>query len=253
MIRLFKAYSIYDNFDGHDQVTVSWFCRGRGRPLGSYEKLIEDYLSMLPEHRDMARACVRQFLTMEELEEFRQFLLARRIGLIEEEVPLPVHRDQWDRVSRRGYWFDNSRKGVVSWLIYPEGQALSMRMGYYYDVRTCPPSIELSKPGLYYGKNSASKVLSKLGISPPDDDIKQAVKNLYDREGLYLEHTCCWDEESYARKLLKQLDVSPSLDQITALANMFDDESIKVVHGNNRIQRLEEKEKLWPNASGGGR
>ena len=41
--KLFRAYSIVDDFENLGRIRINWFCLGREEPIGPYEQLIEGY------------------------------------------------------------------------------------------------------------------------------------------------------------------------------------------------------------------
>ncbi|GAB6181822.1 hypothetical protein JCM14036_31410 [Desulfotomaculum defluvii] len=90
MVRLFRAWSVVDNFNGQDQVKFNWFVVGRQIPIGSYEELIENY-----DQNDQDAWCdqllLNEFFTEAEIGELRHYLLNyHHLEVQVEEVFLPI-------------------------------------------------------------------------------------------------------------------------------------------------------------------
>ncbi|MDD2585872.1 MAG: hypothetical protein PHT79_07235 [Syntrophomonadaceae bacterium] len=90
MVRLFKAWSIVDNFYEKDQVLLNWFVVGRQTPIAPYEELVDNY----DENEDEVwcdHLLVNEFFTEPEIEGLRDYLLEfHELEVRVEEVSLPV-------------------------------------------------------------------------------------------------------------------------------------------------------------------
>ncbi len=89
-MRLYKAWSVVDNFSGQEQVRLDWFVVGRTVPLAPYAELIQNY------DEEVEDSCYDQILVNElfaesELEELRAYLArSHRLDLQSEELIMPV-------------------------------------------------------------------------------------------------------------------------------------------------------------------
>lgn len=90
MVRLFRAWSVVDNYQGQDRVKFDWFVAGRQIPVGSYEELIDNY-----NEQDREAWCdqllLNEFFTEVEIMELKDYLLnTHQLGVQVEEVSLPI-------------------------------------------------------------------------------------------------------------------------------------------------------------------
>lgn len=89
-MRLFKAWSKFNNFNGQDQVTVNWFVVGRPKPIAPYEDVIIQY-DETDEEAWCDQLYINEFFTEAEITELRDYLLqSHQVELEVEELPLPV-------------------------------------------------------------------------------------------------------------------------------------------------------------------
>jgi hypothetical protein len=90
MVRLFRAWSVVNNFKGQDRVKFDWFVVGRQIPVGSYEELIENY-----DEQDQEAWCdqllLNELFTEVEIGELKGYLLNNhQLEVQVEEVSLPI-------------------------------------------------------------------------------------------------------------------------------------------------------------------
>jgi hypothetical protein len=90
MTRLFRAWSIVENFMDQDQVKFNWFVVGRTEPVAPYEELVENY-DENDEESVYDRLLVDEFFTAPEVEELRGYLQRiHKLQIEVEEISLPV-------------------------------------------------------------------------------------------------------------------------------------------------------------------
>lgn len=77
MMRLFSAWSIVDNVDEYEGVTINWCYAGRKKPLAPYDELIADYHSLDRIIRQYMEDYVCELFTEEEIMSLRAYLLRR--------------------------------------------------------------------------------------------------------------------------------------------------------------------------------
>ena len=67
-IRLFSAYSLVDNFRGHDRVRLNWIHLQRRIPPASYGRLIEGYAQINERVRIFFEDYVKELFTEQEID-----------------------------------------------------------------------------------------------------------------------------------------------------------------------------------------
>ncbi len=133
---LYRAWSVVDGFRGHDNVRLNWFVIGRGKPVAPYEQLIKDYD---PDDAEIVydHLVVKEFLTLQELEELRQYITERHnTEVFAEKIELPVKRG--------GLSYSLiMMSGQDDFIFLPEekGYNLSVNILAHYDLRGCPPAV----------------------------------------------------------------------------------------------------------------
>ncbi len=74
MIKLFRAYSVRENYKNRDSVIVDWFCHEREKPAVTYEAVISNYNELDDDERIRARKLVDNFLTESEVSELKEYI-----------------------------------------------------------------------------------------------------------------------------------------------------------------------------------
>lgn len=89
--KLYKASSILSNFEGHENVTMEWFCTGRDQKLGGYAERIDRYQTLSKESQRNVQPMVEERFTGEEIKALKAYLQKQGVfDLKIEEVPLPI-------------------------------------------------------------------------------------------------------------------------------------------------------------------
>ena len=88
-LKLYRAYSIMDDFLGYGQIKVHWFCEDRNEPIGPYDQLIQDFE---PGQNLYAEDSINECFTEEEIEQLREYLErvhGYKLHAIEVNLPMP--------------------------------------------------------------------------------------------------------------------------------------------------------------------
>lgn len=181
MTRLFRAWSVINDYLGQDQVKFNWFVAGRSIPVLPYEELIEDY------DKDQDDACydqmlVNEFFTEAEAAELRDYLWkSNAIEVQLEEVSLPVRSG--------GLSYELlliSGQSRFYMLADEKGYNLSVSVLGHYDLEE-EPSHLLSDEDLQLGAEFLEKVFTDLNIAELDQNEQAALLNkIYKETGLYV-------------------------------------------------------------------
>ena len=182
---LYRAWSIVDGFRGHDQVRLNWFVIGREKPVAPYEQLIKDYD---PDDAEIVydHLVVKEFLTLQELEELRQYIIQRHhTEVFAERIELPVKRG--------GLSYSLiMMSGQDDFIFLPEekGYNLSVNILAHYDLKGCPSAavthttddaVEVENLELRFLR----LCLQELGVPFPDGEaLARAAKKISENHGL---------------------------------------------------------------------
>lgn len=88
-LKLYRAYSIIDDFLGYGQIKVHWFCEHRNGSIGPHDQLIQDYM---PGENLYAEVSIDECFTEEEIEQLREYLErvhGDKLHAIEVNLPMP--------------------------------------------------------------------------------------------------------------------------------------------------------------------
>lgn len=182
MVRLYKAWSIVDNFMGQDQVRLDWFVVGRTVPLGSYNELIQDYDDDL-EDSCYDQVLVNELFTDSEGEELRAYLdRAHQLDLQLEEVTLPVKRGGLSY----GLLLISGEKSFYT-LADEEGYNLNLSILGHYDGKGMTTSAALSDTDIDMGTSFLEKVFSHLNLIEVDrSELVNLLRKIYSESGLHV-------------------------------------------------------------------
>lgn len=196
MVMLFKASSIMDNLDGHDHVTVYWFCRLRRRPIAPYEVLIEDWHKVDAVTRRRVVTMINFCFRPDELADLKKRLKAEGIEVREHKVHLPVRGKKCNSEC----WIPGDQTGADHSIIdLPEDDThkLSVPISGFYFLGNCPETTEMPGEHLEYGLKFAKHVLRKPTTLHPNN-IPAIVEAIYAETGL---HVVCGKTKEEREKL----------------------------------------------------
>jgi len=89
-VKLFRAYTVRENYKDRDSVIVDWYCEKRAEPVAPYETLIANYDELDDDEKRRARTLVNRFLTGPEVRELAAFMMAQSgFSVHSREAPLP--------------------------------------------------------------------------------------------------------------------------------------------------------------------
>jgi len=187
-MRLFRAISVVDNFQGKDGVVFDWYCSHREQPVAPYEELLVGFYPS--ESMKYIQEGINEYFTEQETKELAVFLRKlkqtqnidfTRFYVKEMKVPMEIQDLQSER-------FIDCFTSVYS-LHEVEGYNLSIPVEAYYDLRECPATLYLSNEQMEAGVNFLGLVLDKLSL-PRDGCSKgfsEVLKEIYDEHGFFVE------------------------------------------------------------------
>lgn len=184
-VKLFSAYSLVDNFHGHDMVKLHWIYLGRKKPIASFERLIGDYKHTDERVRPFLESYVMELFAGEEADTLRSCLMQHGLELHVEEERLPVsggltpmpYRQAPVSAGRGFHYLPESDRGI-----------LPFEVCAYYDVSFCPPSLQLQGAQRERGTVYLEEAFKLLGL-PGDvgtERLEAAVEALFDHLGLFV-------------------------------------------------------------------
>jgi hypothetical protein len=182
VVRLYKAWSVVDDFMGQDQVRLDWFVVGRTVPVAPYAELIRDY------YEDGEDACYDQILVDElftepEAEELKIYLAqSHQLDLQMEEVALPVKSGGLSC----GLLLMSGEKNFYT-LADEEGYSLSLSILGHYAGKVVEASASLSKEEINMGTSFLEKVFSHLNLVGVDRrELADLLQRIYSESGLHV-------------------------------------------------------------------
>jgi len=133
-MKLYRAWSIFNDFHKSRGVTVNWFCWSRRSPHTSYSEVIVGYDQLTSIDRRYARNTADELLTESEVAELRAYLLATDgPAVLTEEVCLPIEANAFPYTA-----IPTDSQGVPQGYIKLSrfgGYDLSTPIWGYYDLR----------------------------------------------------------------------------------------------------------------------
>ena len=182
MVRLYKAWSVVDNFMGQDQVRLNWFVVGRTVPLVPYAELIQDYDDDL-EDSCYDQVLVNELLTESEGEELRAYLgTSHQLDLQLEEVTLPVKPGGLSY----GLLLISGEKSFYT-LADEEGYNLKLSILGHYDGKGMAVLAPLSDIDLNMGTSFLDKVFNHLNLVGVDrSELALLLQKIYSESGLHV-------------------------------------------------------------------
>jgi len=182
VVRLYKAWSIVDNFMGQDQVRLDWFVVGRTAPLVPYAELIQDY------DDDLDDSCydqvlVNELLTESEGDELRAYLArSHQLDLQLEEVTLPVKPGGLSY----GLLLISGEKSFYT-LADEEGYNLSLSILGHYDGKGMTAATSLSGRDINMATSFLDKVFNHLNLAQVDrSELALLLQKIYAESGLHV-------------------------------------------------------------------
>jgi len=182
VVRLYKAWSVVDNFMGQDQVTLNWFVVGRPVPLMPYAELIEDY------DEDEENSCydqvlVNELFTASEGEELRAYLSkSHQLDMELEEVTVPVKPGGLSY----GLLLISGEKSFYT-LADEEGYNLSLSILGHYDAKGMATVNSLSERDIHMGTSFLEKVFNHLNLVEVDrGELALLLQKIYSESGLHV-------------------------------------------------------------------
>lgn len=184
-VRLFRAWSMVDNFLGQEQVRLDWFVVGRTAPPAPYEELIRHY-DENDENACYDEILVNELLQEPELEELQIYLSSKhQIGLQREEVSLPVKSGTLSY----GLLLISGERGFYA-LADEKEYDLSVSVLGHYDAKEVDISASLSETDIETGKNFLEIVFEHMNVAGVDgDDLNDLLQKIYTEKGLQVMKT----------------------------------------------------------------
>lgn len=146
MTKLYRAYTVRENYKGRDSVIVDWFCSERKEPVTAYGELIENYGDLDEKERERAEKLIDHFLTGQEVDGLQRYM-RKYFGfeVKSREVEIPFKN------GRKIYNFsepsDPSHEGEYFDLAKNEDYDLDVPIKGFVDLSEPPNLISYIKPG----------------------------------------------------------------------------------------------------------
>lgn len=182
MVRLYKAWSVVDNFMGQDQVRLDWFVVGRTVPFAPYAELIQDYDETV-EDSCFDQILVNELFTESEGEELRAYLgRSHQLDLQLEEVTLPLKSGGLSY----GLLLISGEKSFYT-LADEEGYNLRLSVLGHYDSKGTAASASLSNTDINRGTRFLEKVFSHLNLMGVGRrELVETLQAIYSESGLHV-------------------------------------------------------------------
>lgn len=181
-MRLYRAWSVADNFMGQEKAKLDWFVVGRTEPIAPYPELIQDY------DEDFEDSCfdhilVNELFTESEGKELRDYLERHhQLDMQLEEITVPVRPGGLSY----GLLLISGEKSFYT-LADEEGYNLSVSvLGHYNGTDITAPD-SLSDISLDMGTIFLEKVFSQLNLLGVDrSTLTGMLQKIYAESGLYV-------------------------------------------------------------------
>lgn len=200
-VRLFSAYSLVDNYQGCDGVRLNWVCLERENPVAPYEGLIEGYKNLDERVRPYFEEFIRELFTEDEIQSLENYLMenySSDLHIHEETlpassifIPMPFRQACFGKGRGFHYLFEDAHYD------------LPFKVGAYFDLRNCPPSIALQPTMKAKGLAYLEEAMRHLGLDCrfPESALEDTVESLFNRMGLYVEQGKTKEERIREREL----------------------------------------------------
>jgi len=73
MTKLYRTFTVRENYRNRDSVVIDWFCPARHEPAGLYETALDGYGGLGSQERELARKLIDHFLTKTEVDELKRY------------------------------------------------------------------------------------------------------------------------------------------------------------------------------------
>lgn len=197
MVRLFRTWSIIDNFKGKNGVVFHWRCRYREQPVASYSKLIKNYNPNC-EAAQYKEEYVDELLTEKEVNDLKKYLTEyHNEELYIKEIELPVDFENKFKSQGvpigdcKGYLpFSSMLVGHTNFYMLnkEKGYNLNIPIWAYYDLENCLPTVDINRKQLEAATKYITTIFHEFDLEDVDQkEIEKAVKNVHDKKGFFVE------------------------------------------------------------------
>ena len=163
-VRLFSAYSLVDDFKGHDHVRLNWIYLERSVSTEPYARLIDGYAQINERVRTLFEQYVNELFTEQEIDLLGKHLrqnFGANFTAVEESVPLssvfmPTPFRQIKPGGPRGF-FKPAGAREANWPFDFCG---------YYDLSNCPPGLDIEPEAAENGVEFLRESLKNLKMNP---------------------------------------------------------------------------------------
>lgn len=139
MTKLFRVYSVRENYKDRDTVVVDWFCFKREKPAVSYEAIIANYDELNDEERSRACGLVDNYLTEDEVKELRGYIeFGSGFDIKSTEISTPFEDGR--KIHDFSKPVDSELEGDYVHLSGKDGYDLSVPISGFYDLSD-PPNL----------------------------------------------------------------------------------------------------------------
>jgi hypothetical protein len=208
-MRLFSAYSVVDNFQGHDCVKLNWIFLDRKFPVAGFDKLIDCYGQIDERMRSYFEEYVKELFTEDEIEALGRYVkdnLRVDVQAAEEPMPIscvfvPMPYKEIKPGGSRGFYH----------LSPGERDELPFKACAYYDLSKSPPSVFIESEARERGVAFLKESLQSLGLEIELEDgvLRSIVEKVYDGSGLIVEKGKTKDDRLKARSEYFKVDANP--------------------------------------------
>ena len=260
MIRLFKAWSAWDNVDGFDCVRINWFCQDKNHHPGRYAEIIKNYGSLSPADREYSERIADEYLTgietdqiriylrsddyiieVDEIAQIRTYLQRNNYSFEVEEIPLPI--DLTDTLTLKDY-FDGGEAHVIRTIPEPEKHGITFDLGLCYCLAASPLTVQVPSSYADNGQEFMERLMKKLNIAPVGD-IRKIVEWVYQNYGAYVQRNkYTTDGERFASFVLHKQDSDYQLPDLKdAVGDIYRETELHATFGKSKWERIEEKQR----------
>ena len=140
-MKLYRAYSVVDDYWGYDEVKLWWFCVDRKEPVARYEDLIAHYPKLDSSSKQHAERLVNELFIGEELNALITYAWeTHATEIFKEEVSIPVGAEQpLTVIPWSAQTLTDLQRRYELWS--EEEYALPMKVEAFYNLQGCPKAL----------------------------------------------------------------------------------------------------------------
>ena len=261
ILELYEAWSVLNNFMGCDNASIHWHCMDRGRRRTQYKNLIADYeiIANNKEDIDYYGQYIDQLFSAEEICQLRKYLWeSNKISLIAKRVDIPatIIENGPPHISM----ITDGFMCTIN-LTRDANNNLPFEVWGQYNTYRRPLTVKLPEAALKVLVRYSNNIFNLMGVSVPDDELKDTLIWLYDEYGLQancefasVDGTKQWfgklhlrrehyTEKEFAKLLLRRFDIDMPNNMQEIVDSIAEKTGTFIVHGNNLSERIKIRQK----------